>query len=158
MFNMLSFELEYLLECVTYLGQSSVVVRARAIPHSGLRCCVSVLFECTSNADSCIPTEEWRTVLAEQVTFLLSQQDLIHPTICAERSLTFNPRLFLRSLFRLSLFLALFLLIAIYFTQTYSNNPSPSFLAREITEALAKVSENTHRAEIAIEEFIDSAG
>ena len=155
---MFSFELEYLFEYSTYLGQSSVVVRARAVTHSGSRCCISILFECTSNAGSCTSTEEWRTVLVEGVTFLLSQQDLIRPTICAERKLTFNPRLFLRSLFRLGLLLVLLLLIVIYFTQTYNNNPSPSSLAKKITEALAKISENTHRAEIAIEKFIDSTG
>ena len=74
---MFSFELEYLFEYSTYLGQSSAVVRARAVTHSGSRCCISILFECTSNAGSCTSTEEWRTVLVEGVTFLLSQQDLI---------------------------------------------------------------------------------
>lgn len=155
---MFSFELEYLFECVTYLGRGSVVVRARVIPHSGSRCCISVLFECTSNTDSCISTEEWRTVLAERVTFLLSQQDLIQPTVCVERMLTFNPGLFFHSLLRLGLFLGLLFLVMIYFSRIYDHHSGPSLLAREITETLAKISENTHCAEIAIEKFIDFAG
>lgn len=152
-----SFALEYLFECVTYSSQSSTMVRAQVVPHSSSRCIVSILFECTSDDDSGVPAEGWSAILAGQLSQFISYQDSVQPTTCKETTLTFNPTLFLHALFRLSLLAVLIVMVVRQAIRLRNNHPVLPFPAEEFTETLARISENVHLAEIAIEKFIDRA-